>query len=209
MKKTSSQASTQGKSKGISKGEISRKIVKAAKPVKQAVQALRAKTTAVVKAAKPVMTQALVRKTPIQMKAKKSSGGARELTKEQTRLLEGKLRELARDLKASITDKTLAFDTSSHTESIIKGDDAEVAEKQRQANTVLQEIDFFKTRLALVLRALRKIEEGGYGYCEESEEPIGFERLTVVPWTRYAVHVQELREMKLRDYRGNKLRAEA
>ncbi len=100
------------------------------------------------------------------------------------------------------------FNTQAHNESLIKGDDAEVAEKQRQSNAALQEMDMLKNRLILVERALKKIEHGVYGICEETEEPIGFERLSVIPWARYGVKVQELREMKLREYRVSRLRSE-
>ena len=72
----------------------------------------------------------------------------------------------------------------------------------------MQELDILKTRLKLVQRALDKISEGDYGVCEETEEPIGFERLSVVPWARYSVHVQEMRERKMREFRISRLKSE-
>ena len=43
-------------------------------------------------------------------------------------------------------------------------------------------------------RALRKIATGGYGICEQSGDPIGYDRLRVRPWARYATAVKESRE---------------
>jgi RNA polymerase-binding transcription factor DksA len=114
-----------------------------------------------------------------------------------------------REIKGALEDKSSTFNIAAHTESVIKGDDAEVAEKQRASNAALQELDILKTRLLLVRRALAKMEAGVYGICEETEEPIGYERLSVVPWARFAVHVQEKHERHMRDFRVNRLRSEA
>jgi DnaK suppressor protein len=42
--------------------------------------------------------------------------------------------------------------------------------------------------------ALKHIEEGTYGYCEETGEPIGVKRLLVVPYARYCLKVQKYKE---------------
>jgi DnaK suppressor protein len=42
--------------------------------------------------------------------------------------------------------------------------------------------------------ALSKIEQGLYGICEETEEPIEVERLIAIPWTRLSIEGAELRE---------------
>lgn len=49
-------------------------------------------------------------------------------------------------------------------------------------------------RLKEIGLALRKIDEGEYGYCEETGEPIGFGRLSANPACRYSIFVQEKRE---------------
>jgi DnaK suppressor protein len=131
------------------------------------------------------------------------------LTKKQVDDLKKKLLELRETIRESVAYKTkLAVDRSNECESLIKGDDAEVAEKQRSNNAILQEIDMMKTRLQQVERALYKIRAGAYGYCEETEEPIGFDRLWAVPWARYSVSIQELREKKLREFRNPRARVE-
>jgi DnaK suppressor protein len=39
--------------------------------------------------------------------------------------------------------------------------------------------------------ALRRIEEGGYGRCQECAEPISIRRLSVLPWARFCASCQE------------------
>jgi len=46
-------------------------------------------------------------------------------------------------------------------------------------------------RLKSIEEALRKLEEGTYGYCEECGEPIPIKRLKVLPFARYCVRCQE------------------
>jgi DnaK suppressor protein len=46
-------------------------------------------------------------------------------------------------------------------------------------------------RLKNIEEALRKLEEGTYGYCEECGEPISIKRLKVLPFARYCVRCQE------------------
>jgi len=48
--------------------------------------------------------------------------------------------------------------------------------------------------------ALAKMEDGTYGLCEDSEEPIDEGRLDAEPWTRYSVEAAEIREKKARRY---------
>lgn len=43
-------------------------------------------------------------------------------------------------------------------------------------------------------QALIRIDDGTYGYCEESDEPIGFGRLDANPIALYCISVQEIFE---------------
>ncbi|CAI6030280.1 TraR/DksA C4-type zinc finger protein [Cohnella sp. JJ-181] len=47
--------------------------------------------------------------------------------------------------------------------------------------------DRYKERRADVERALAKMEDGTYGLCEISGEPIGYERLEALPAVRYSI----------------------
>lgn len=45
--------------------------------------------------------------------------------------------------------------------------------------------------LRLIDEAFQRMEEGTYGLCLESGEPIPLERLRTIPWARYRADVQE------------------
>jgi DnaK suppressor protein len=46
--------------------------------------------------------------------------------------------------------------------------------------------------------ALRKIEEGTYGFCEDCSKPIPMKRLTAMPHARLCIKCQEIEEKKRR-----------
>jgi DnaK suppressor protein len=45
--------------------------------------------------------------------------------------------------------------------------------------------------------ALDRIEDGSYGLCEGTGEPIGYRRLLVRPWARFSVQYKEALEREL------------
>ena len=49
--------------------------------------------------------------------------------------------------------------------------------------------------------ALRRIDEGSYGYCEETGEPISLKRLDARPIATFSVEAQERHERRERDHR--------
>jgi len=48
--------------------------------------------------------------------------------------------------------------------------------------------------------ALRRIEDGTYGYCEETGEPIGIARLIARPTTKLSIEAQERHERRERQF---------
>jgi DnaK suppressor protein len=48
--------------------------------------------------------------------------------------------------------------------------------------------------LAEIDAALQRLDEGTYGYCEGTGDPIGFGRLWARPWARYSVSYKEALE---------------
>ena len=52
--------------------------------------------------------------------------------------------------------------------------------------------------------ALARIEQGTYGICEETEEPIEVERLLAIPWTRLSIEGAEIREVMTKKYALNR-----
>ena len=49
--------------------------------------------------------------------------------------------------------------------------------------------------------ALKRIEDGSYGYCEETGEPIGIARLDARPTATLSLEAQELHERREKVYR--------
>ncbi len=52
-------------------------------------------------------------------------------------------------------------------------------------------------------QALMRIEEGTYGYCEETDEPIGLKRLQARPIATLSLEAQERHERRERVYRDD------
>ena len=57
--------------------------------------------------------------------------------------------------------------------------------------------DLERRQLLTVERALKSIEEGSYGTCEECGEEIEEKRLNAVPWATYCLACQELADRGL------------
>lgn len=55
--------------------------------------------------------------------------------------------------------------------------------------------------IAKINEALERIEDGSYGYCEETGEPISIKRLEVRPIATLSIDAQERHERKERTYR--------
>jgi DnaK suppressor protein len=51
--------------------------------------------------------------------------------------------------------------------------------------------------------ALRRIEDGSYGYCEETQEPIGLRRLEARPIATLSIEAQERHERREKIYRDD------
>lgn len=69
-----------------------------------------------------------------------------------------------------------------------------------QTIRVLAEAEFLnmhermRSQLFEIESALGRIENGSFGQCEETEEPIEPERLRAIPWTRLSIEGAEIRE---------------
>lgn len=57
-----------------------------------------------------------------------------------------------------------------------------------------------RKRLVEIEMALKRIDNGNYGVCEETEELIEPERLRAIPWTRLSIEGAEIRESMKKRY---------
>lgn len=88
-----------------------------------------------------------------------------------------------------------ADDTGEHLrENEITTDPSDRATLEEEYTLELRTRDRERKLLKKVEKSLRMIEDGTYGYCEETGEPIGVPRLIARPMTTLSIEAQERRE---------------
>jgi DnaK suppressor protein len=80
------------------------------------------------------------------------------------------------------------------------GDEVDQTVAQLAENHFLISQERMRTQLLEIEYALARIENGTYGICEETEEPIEVDRLFAVPWTRLSIEGAEIQEATLRRF---------
>jgi DnaK suppressor protein len=71
------------------------------------------------------------------------------------------------------------------------GDDAERATRETENSLELRTRDRYRKLISKIDKALKRIEDGAYGYCEETGEEIGIERLEARPIATLCLDAQE------------------
>jgi len=74
------------------------------------------------------------------------------------------------------------------------GDEAERATRETENSLELRTRDRYRKLISKIDKALRRIEDGSYGFCEETDEEIGVERLDARPIATLSLDAQERRE---------------
>ena len=75
------------------------------------------------------------------------------------------------------------------------------ASVETERNFQLRARDRERKLLSKIDEALRRIEEGTYGFCEETQEPIGLRRLEARPIATLSIEAQERHERREKTYR--------
>lgn len=70
------------------------------------------------------------------------------------------------------------------------GDEIDDARREEDMDLHVSLIEIAESRLAAIRSAFDRLEDGGYGICEGCGDEIAFERLRVMPMTRYCVDCQ-------------------
>lgn len=70
----------------------------------------------------------------------------------------------------------------------------DVATNQSEIHVELEGLKRHRGQIASIDRALARINDGSYGYCEMTGEPIGIKRLTIHPTATLCVEAQEMLE---------------
>ena len=90
-----------------------------------------------------------------------------------------------------------------HAESTQHADLADRATSETDRSLELRARDRQRKLVAKIDAALARIEDGSYGYCEETGEPIGLKRLDARPIATLSVEAQERHERRERVYRAD------
>src|SRR5947209_7047864 len=113
---------------------------------------------------------------------------------------ERRLRQRLLEVRAQLLNN--ADDTGQHLrENEITTDPSDRATLEEEYTLELRTRDRERKLLKKVEKSLRMIEDGSYGYCEETGEPIGIPRLIARPMTTLSIEAQERRERVQQLYR--------
>lgn len=118
----------------------------------------------------------------------------RQLEYFKQKLLDWK-EEILRESKETLSH--LQTETENHP------DIADRASSETDRSLELRTRDRQRKLIAKIDDALRRIEEGAYGYCEETGEPIGLARLDARPIATLSLEAQERHERRERVHRDD------
>src|SRR3954462_12630495 len=86
-------------------------------------------------------------------------------------------------------------------ESLLKPDLTDRASLETERSIELRTRDRERKLISKIDAALSRIEDGSYGFCEESDEPIGIRRLEARPIAALSLEAQERHERMERTHR--------
>lgn len=78
------------------------------------------------------------------------------------------------------------------------GDEAERATRETENSLELRTRDRYRKLIGKIDKALKRIDDGRYGYCEETDEEIGLDRLEARPIATMCLDAQERWEHRQR-----------
>ena len=87
------------------------------------------------------------------------------------------------------------------TESLHEPDIADRASLESDRALELRTRDRARKLISKIAEALKRMEDGSYGYCEETMQPIGVRRLEARPIATLSIEAQERHERMERVYR--------
>ena len=88
-------------------------------------------------------------------------------------------------------------------ESLLKPDLTDRASLETERAIELRTRDRERKLISKIDAALGRLDSGTYGYCEETEEPIGIRRLEARPIATLSIEAQERHERMERTHRGD------
>jgi DnaK suppressor protein len=111
------------------------------------------------------------------------------------RKLQGWKEELQRESDETIQDL--------QTESLHEADIADRASAETDRSLMLRTRDRERKLISKIDAALSRLDDGSYGYCDETMEPISLQRLEARPIATLSIEAQEHHERMERTHRGD------
>lgn len=112
------------------------------------------------------------------------------MSEEQVAFFKQCLQDKASAIQSRIAGSQGACEVERHAD---EGDSASVEEAR---TLTIRLIERDRADLVRIQHALDAIAEGGYGFCADTGEPIGIQRLLIVPESLYSVETMRIREAK-------------
>lgn len=106
-----------------------------------------------------------------------------------------RLSEMEAELRANADQTTVNL-----RETTVAPDPADRATIEEEHALELRTRDRERKLLKKVQAAIKRIDDGGYGYCEETGDPIGVARLMARPTATLSLEAQQRRELKQKMY---------
>ncbi|MFH0780513.1 MAG: TraR/DksA C4-type zinc finger protein [Pseudomonadota bacterium] len=132
-----------------------------------------------------------------------SSENEEQLTPTQLAFFERKLRQWRQELiGASLLVKNDLKDTCFGVPDLY-----DVASAQTEIHVELEGLKRNRLQITMIDKALARIKDGSYGYCELTGEKIGLKRLEIQPTATLCVEAQEMVERAERGSRYSQLAA--
>lgn len=103
--------------------------------------------------------------------------------------------------KRELLDESADLRRALKSECCIESDDIDTAANLNNQIFELRNTDRARKLIHKIDKALARIDDGTYGYCEETGEPIGIKRLDARPIATLSLAAQEQHEKSEREYR--------
>lgn len=105
--------------------------------------------------------------------------------------------------RAELLDDSNETLSSLQSENLVEPDLADRATRETDRAIELRTRDRERKLISKIDEALRRIDEGDYGYCEETNEPISLRRLEARPIATLSLEAQERHERMERTHRDD------
>jgi len=177
LKKTAVKVRLKAKPKSLKKGKTASTKTVAKKPIPK-------KKAAAVPKSKPVRKPSVSKKlSDIRSEEERRIGLRRSLI--------AKREQIVNEAKSEIS-KYIKGETRQLVDTALDDGDWSVVDLSEDIS--LRQLSTHKENLQRIDEALRKLDEGTYGICEDCGEPISDQRLKILPFAIYCTDCQERRE---------------